>query len=179
MAKPKMRRKKYLILIKFQLKYIFYILLFLYIGAAVAGYTVYWTTWVTLGDKLANVYPTGRLLYIFRAANITLLLRILLITPIFVLIGTFLSHRIAGPIFRINKYIDALISGDYSQGLHLRKKDELKDVAEKLGKLREALSEKRKQAKGSLDDLKSKIESGDNLPTKSMISKIEEIKGNI
>ena len=87
MAPEPIRRKKYIIAYGFQFKYIGYILLFLYVGALVAGYTVYYTTWVTLGEKLANVYPTGRLLYIFRSANLTLIFRLLLITPLFVVIG--------------------------------------------------------------------------------------------
>ncbi|MFH1305242.1 MAG: hypothetical protein ABIH74_02425 [Candidatus Omnitrophota bacterium] len=137
------KRKRYFISGKFQLKYIAYILLFLYAGAAIGGYTVYYTTWVILGEKLANVYPAGRLVYIFHAANMTLLFRILLITPIFAVIGMFLSHRIAGPIYRIGTYIDSLIQGDYSRDLRLRKRDELKSVAAKLSELRRALADEK------------------------------------
>jgi hypothetical protein len=135
MAAQKHRRKKYLILLNFQLRYILFILLFLYVGAAVAGYTVYYTTWVTLGEKLANVYPRGRLIYIFHAANMSLLLRILLITPLFVLVGVLLSHRIAGPVYAIGRYIDNVMHGDYSRDLILRKKDELKTLAGKMTRL--------------------------------------------
>ncbi|MFH1394900.1 MAG: hypothetical protein ABIH09_01945 [Candidatus Omnitrophota bacterium] len=145
MANKKFRRKRYIVLVGFQLKYILYILLFIYIGAAVAGYTVYWTTWVTLGEKLANVYPRSRLVYIFHDANMALIIRMLLITPIFVIIGIFLSHRIAGPIYRINKYLDSLKEGDYSRDIKLRKKDELKDVAGKLTELCQELRKKKEQ----------------------------------
>lgn len=175
MAKVKHRRKKYLILVRFQLKYILYILFFLYVGAAVAGYTVYWTTWVTLGEKLANVYPRGRLVYIFHAANVALLFRIALITPVFIVLGVFLSHRIAGPIYRIGTYIDTLIKGDYSMGLSLRKKDELKGLALKMSELRDSLKdgsdkraaaakrvinilEKKKIPSGVLKEVKSELE---------------------
>lgn len=129
------KRKQYVIAARFQLRYILYILLFLYIGAAIAGYTVYYTAWVTLGGKLASVYPRGRLIYIFRDANIALLIRLILITPIFVVIGIIISHRIAGPISRIGAYIDSLIQGNYTHGLILRKKDELKQLAVKMSEL--------------------------------------------
>ncbi len=135
MNAQKIKRKKYLIAAQFQLKYIAYILLFLYIGAAIAGYTVYYTTWTTLGEKLANVYPTSRLVYIFRSANMTLLFRILLITPLFILIGLVLSHRIAGPVYRIGRYVDSLMEGDYSSDLVLRKRDEFKILALKMTEL--------------------------------------------
>jgi len=140
-ARRVQRRKKYLIAIGFQLKYVAYILVFLYIGALIAGYTVYYTTWVTLGEKLANVYPIGRLMHIFNASNITLLVRLLLITPLFILIGLLLSHRIAGPVYSIGRYIDMLLQGDYSESLTLRKKDELKELADKMNRLRNKLRE--------------------------------------
>ena len=135
MSPKKIKRKRYVIAARFQFRYILYILLFLYMGAEVAGYTVYYTTWVTLGEKLASVYPRGRLIYIFRDANIALLIRLILITPIFVIIGIILSHRIAGPIYRLGTYIDALIKGDYAHGLTLRKKDEFKQLAAKMSEL--------------------------------------------
>jgi len=157
-ARRGQRRKRYLIAARFQLKYIAYILLFLYIGAAIAGYTVYYTTWVTLGEKLANVYPRGRLIYIFHAGNMTLLLRIFLITPLFVLIGVVLSHRIAGPVYRIGTYIDSLMRGDYSEGLTLRKKDELKELAKKMTQLCYKLREDAEKRDKMIDELTESLE---------------------
>lgn len=139
MAKTRYKRTQYFVAAKFQIKYILYILLFLYLGAAIAGYTVYYTTWITLGEKLANIYPRSRVISIFHTANMALLLRLLLLTPLFVYIGIRLSHRIAGPIFRIENYIDKLMSGDYSQDLTLRKGDELQSIADKLSKLSQKL----------------------------------------
>lgn len=158
MANKKFRRKRYIILLGFQLKYILYILLFIYIGAAVAGYTVYWTTWVTLGEKLANVYPRSRLIYIFHDANMTLLIRMLIITPIFILIGIFLSHRIAGPIYRISKYLDALKVGDYSHDVTLRKKDELKNLAGKLTELCRKLREDKEKNKNIIKEIEGLLD---------------------
>ncbi|MBF0215524.1 MAG: hypothetical protein HQL30_00870 [Candidatus Omnitrophica bacterium] len=158
MGEAKFRRKQYVVLWRFQLKYVMYILLFLYIGAAVAGYTVYWTTWVTLGEKLANVYPQGRLVYIYKQANLTLLFRLALITPIFIVTGIMLSHRIAGPIYRICSYVNELTTGDYSKGIILRKKDELKQIAEKLVALRDSLRKRDEERKKVTGDLIKKLE---------------------
>ena len=116
-------------------------MLFLYIGAAIAGYTVYYTTWITLGEKLANIYPQSRVVHIFRTANIALLLRLLLITPLFIFIGVRISHRIAGPIYRIDKHLDSMLQGDYSHTLTLRKNDELKSIASRLSTLCKKLQE--------------------------------------
>lgn len=173
MGKQKFKRRQYIVHMGFQLKYILYILLFIYIGAAVAGYTVYWTTWVTLGEKLANVYPRSRLVSIFHHANLVLLFRMLLITPIFVVMGILLSHRIAGPIYRISKYIDSLKTGDYSKDIRLRKKDELKGLAEKMTELCHVLregKEKRDSARrGIIEELEksgANAEITENIKTK-------------
>ncbi|OQX13533.1 MAG: hypothetical protein BWK76_16050 [Desulfobulbaceae bacterium A2] len=43
-----------------------------------------------------------------------------------------LTHRIAGPIYKFEKYLDTLIEGSLGAPLHLRTHDEGKEVAEKL-----------------------------------------------
>ena len=178
MENEKVKRKQYIVATKFQIKYVAYMLFVLYVGAAIAGYTVYYTTWITLGEKLANVYPRGRLIYIFHASNLTLLLRILLITPIFVIIGTFLSHRIVGPISRIGQYIDSLIQGDYSKGLILRKKDEFKILGEDLTLLRDKMREGReKRKKASMEIIKTLEHANLNSSALQTVkTKLEEIE---
>jgi len=46
-----------------------------------------------------------------------------------------LSHRIAGPLYRIEKELDARISGEEKGPIKLRKKDEFKLLADKINKL--------------------------------------------
>lgn len=125
----RIRRTSYFIAARFQVRYVLYILLFLYLGAVIAGYTVYFSTWTTLGEKLASVYPRGRLMFIFKQSNMTLFVRLLLVSPLFIAIGVVLSHRIAGPIYHIGKYVESLMRGDYSHSLTLRKNDEFKSLA--------------------------------------------------
>ena len=179
----KIRRKKYVIAARFQTRYILYILLFLYVGAAIAGYTVYYSTWTTLGEKLASVYPRGRLVYIFRQSNITLLFRLLLVSPVFVVIGVILSHRIAGPIYRIGKYIESIMSGDYSRGLELRKNDEFKMLAVKMTKLCKKLKEddlERKKRSIEIQDIlkDSRVSSEVMGRVKGLLSEISETRGH-
>jgi methyl-accepting chemotaxis protein len=92
--------------------------------------------------------------------------------------SVFVSHRIAGPLFRFRKVLRAVASGDLSVRLTLRKKDYLVKEAElveemivalrnKIGSLQEhcseldALVEEVKVAveNGSLEEARSKIES--------------------
>ncbi|MFH1798933.1 MAG: methyl-accepting chemotaxis protein [Candidatus Omnitrophota bacterium] len=137
------RRGRLLINGKFQIRYISLILGFMFITVVVTGYTVYATTWIIFGEKLAAVYPQGLLLEIVKKVNAVLLLRMLFLTPLVAVIGLVLSHRIAGPIYSMKKFLKNVSDGDYSIRLRLRKKDEMKDVAEALNHLVEKLESER------------------------------------
>lgn len=137
------RRRRYLVEKKFQLRFAGMILLFMFAVALFCSLTIYYNTWMLLGEKLANVYPQGRLVGILKQANFVLFMRLLLITPLVGILAIVLSHRIAGPIFRIKKTLDEVTKGDYSKRLHLRNTDELKDVAESINKVMELLEKKK------------------------------------
>lgn len=53
------------------------------------------------------------------------------------------SHRIAGPMFRISKYLEMMIEGKEIPPVKVRYYDEFKEVAELLDKLRAILKEKK------------------------------------
>ncbi len=137
------KRRRYLVEGKFQLKFAGMILLFMFAVALFSSLTIYYNTWMLLGEKLANVYPQGRLAGILKQANFVLFMRLLLIAPLVCVLAIVLSHRIAGPIFRIKKTLDEAVKGDYSKRLYLRKTDELKDVAESINNLMELLEKKK------------------------------------
>jgi hypothetical protein len=46
-----------------------------------------------------------------------------------------LSHGVAGPLYRIELTLDKLIQGEDVEYIHLRKDDELKELAEKINRL--------------------------------------------
>ena len=128
-------RRNYLISKRFQFKYVFYVLAFMFMIAWLSGYTVYYTLFTLMGEKLANVYPQGRLMDIFKTVNTTLLLRIALIVPFVVMISILITHRIAGPIFSMQRYLGEVAKGNFSSILKLRKRDELKDLAAAINKM--------------------------------------------
>lgn len=149
MGKPKkIKRRQYLIKTRFQLKYVGLILLFMFAVAWVAGYTVYYTGWLLMGEKLANVYPQGRLVAIMRTINVTLILRLILIAPLVALLAVFLSHKVAGPLYRIERFLRLVAAGDLSTKLRLRKGDELQDLAEALNEMTDDLKNRVNKLKG-------------------------------
>lgn len=56
--------------------------------------------------------------------------------------GILITHRIAGPIFIISRYIDSLTDGKIPETRPLRKKDELKEFFDKFNRMLSALKER-------------------------------------
>lgn len=166
---PKYVRRQYLVAKKFQLKYVGLILLLMFLTAALCSYVVYYTSMMLLGEKLANVYPQGRLMSIVKLVNFRILLSILLITPLVALIGIFLSHRIAGPIYRMEKFLNNLALGDLTGRIVLRAKDELITLANGINFVVDSLKSNIVEQKAALSksnlELANLKKAGDARPT--------------
>lgn len=50
------------------------------------------------------------------------------------------THRVAGPLYRIELHLDRLLAGDFENRIRLRNQDELKAIAEKLNLLTDRLA---------------------------------------
>ncbi|MBD3272389.1 MAG: HAMP domain-containing protein [Elusimicrobia bacterium] len=48
--------------------------------------------------------------------------------------SVFVSHKFAGPMFRVKRVLEAVESGDLTQRVHLREKDELNDLRDTINK---------------------------------------------
>jgi methyl-accepting chemotaxis protein len=123
------RRTTLFIARRFQIRYISWIMALMSATALITGYVVYVTTWSMLGEKLADVYPQGFLMDIMSGVNFVLIFRLLCLSPIVMLIGLILSNRIAGPLYRINRFLRKISAGNYSSRLEIRLGDELQDLA--------------------------------------------------
>lgn len=77
--------------------------------------------------------------------------------------ATRFTHRSAGPIFKISRTIDTMVSGNLSVRIFLRKKDEYKDIADKINYFNSVMYKKLKdidKISQELDDhIKHKNES--------------------
>lgn len=154
------KRKQYLVAKKFQLRYVGLILALVFLTGILCAYVVYYTSMILFGDKLANVYPQGRLISIVNMVNLRILFSLVLITPLVVIIGIYASHKIAGPIFRIEKYLNGMASGEFSTPLTLRKNDELVSLAEGINRVAESMKATIRQERANLT---STSMSADNL----------------
>ncbi len=63
-----------------------------------------------------------------------------------ILVGAMLiTHRVAGPLFRLERAVDNMVTGRLDDVIHLREKDEGKEIAAKLNQFNQNLSEKIRQ----------------------------------
>ncbi len=152
----KYRRQKYLVSRRFQLKYAGVILVLMLATAALSSYIVYYTSMLLMGEKLANVYPQGQLVHIVKTVNLRLLMSILLLCPLVIALGIYLSHKIAGPIARMEKFMSDMASGDFSARIVLRKGDELMSLADGVNSVCESIklsvTDQRERLTKILDD---------------------------
>lgn len=156
--KPGYKRTQYFVAKKFQLRYIGLILFLAFSTAIMCAYVIYYTMMITMGDKLANIYPQGRLVAIVNAVNIRILFSMLLIAPLIILIGVYASHKIAGPIGRIERFLKSVAEGDLSLPLTLRKNDELVSLAGGINGVVESIKANVKKEKAVISDISASMD---------------------
>ncbi len=71
-----------------------------------------------------------------------ILINNLIILIVISVIGVFYSHKIAGPVYRIQEDIKKVLDGEKDIVIKLRKKDKLKELAEQVNKLIEEYNKK-------------------------------------
>ncbi len=182
------KRRKVLIKRAFQLKYVGAILFFVLLITFISSITIYMSIFPYLSEKLANVYPQGRLVMVLRNANMKVLMSTAVVLPIAVWVGIMFSHRIAGPWYRMEVILREIAEGSLIKRVNLRKGDELQSLGEAINEVTDNL---RLMAKenieyiDSLDDtLKSfedelKKDSLDEIKAGLLLSKIHDISKDL
>lgn len=135
------RRKRYIIKRGLQFRYIGIVFALALLASLVTGYTVFATGWTLLGEKLANIYPQGRLVYVFRTTNMALIRNLLFVSPFIFILGLLFSHKIAGPVYRIEKSIYEIAKGNLALRVKLRKGDEFWDLADVINTMTKNISD--------------------------------------
>jgi methyl-accepting chemotaxis protein len=82
-----------------------------------------------------------------------------------VFLTLFVSHKIAGPLYRFGKTIESIGEGNLQERIHLREKDQLKDFAEQVNNMTENLSRRVERIEAEISRLKAKTASGAELAT--------------
>ncbi|MCK5683653.1 HAMP domain-containing protein [bacterium] len=121
------KRRQYFIDKGFQLRYMLVIIIAMLCVSMVVGWTVYATVWTKLADP--NFLELSQLFTYFEQANVTLIYRTLILIIFISIASIFVSHKIAGPVYRFSQNAKSIAEGDLSTKIHLRKGDELNELA--------------------------------------------------
>lgn len=135
----KVKRRKYLINKPLQFIYSGITVYLLLIGILVVGMATYYITLNTILTQLEAQGGMVQAYEIVRNINILLMKRISVLVLIVVIFAFVLAvyylHRIAGPIFRIERTLNEIAQGKRVDFIHLRKKDFFHSLADALNKV--------------------------------------------
>ena len=136
------RRKQYFVERGLQLRFARFVILFVLVSVLITGLMIFYTTFMLLGEKLADVYPQGRLVSIFRTVHLALIIDALILLPIIFWMSIVFSHRIAGPLPKIYETLKKIGRGEFDQKIVLRKHDELTELANVINEMAQNLKSK-------------------------------------
>jgi methyl-accepting chemotaxis protein len=157
MAKMVYKRKNYVIDKKFQFRFIAAFLVLIIVSLVIfsAGFAGYYYIRYMMGENIFNEFITihkkvmveneaGEILSQTKdlppVNRLEIILPPILINNLIILIavsiiGIFYSHKIAGPVYRIQEDIKRVLDGEKDVVIKLRKKDKLHTLAEEVNKL--------------------------------------------
>ena len=176
---PVVVRKKYFIKKEFQARFIMKFLLIILAGIIIS-------TCILMAlsqNTLTSSYHDSRLIIkntswaILPAVLYTNLITLGLIVIAAIIVTLFISHKIAGPIFRFEKELENIGHGDLTVKVSLRKKDQVTEIADRINTMTGQLHQKVMGIKIQLDRIKSiagKTDCSENL-----VQEINSLQENI
>ena len=138
------RRRQYFIKRDFQFRFILKFCLIVVAGVIISTGLLFLFSQGTLTSSFhqSRVTIKSTALAILPAAIYTNLITLGLITLATIVVTLFISHRIAGPMFRFEKELKAIGEGDLTKDIRLRKEDQITEMAASLNKTVASLHEK-------------------------------------
>ena len=162
MDNVKNRRRNYYIDKEFQTIFILKFCALVAIGSIISGLIVYAmsraTVTTTFVDSRLAIKSTAD--FILPAVLLSGAVAIILIGLATIIMTLFISHKIAGPLYRLDKDVQEVTSGNLRIVFRLRTGDEIRPLAESLNNM---VSEMRGRIAEIRDNLDS-LESSGNLP---------------
>ena len=132
-------------------------------------------------ERLEKVYPQYKLTPIMKTIREKLILNLILMTPVIIILSIFLSHKIAGPIYRLETDIEELSKGNLRKRVRLRKGDELKTIADQINNLASAIDRTVGESKFTAKEISVGLSNlkGNTFPDDKSKTAVDEIQKNI
>lgn len=119
-----------------QAKYLLVVILAMLAPTLVIGFCFYHLLFYLLARQM--VFPeaiVSNLVPVLNKVNTLLAVALPIIAITILWFATVVSHRFAGPIERLESDLDRILEGDYNHKIYMRRKDDLKGVANRINAL--------------------------------------------
>ncbi len=153
------RRHNYFIEKKFQSEFIVRFCLLVVLTAMIFSYVIYCFSL----NSVTTVFENSRLIikpsseYIMPGLAAGSLVAVIIVSLATIGVVLFISHRIAGPLFKFKKCLEMVKDGDFSFKIYLRESDEAKHMAEGFNEMTVSLNKMMGDVKSCSDALENKI----------------------
>jgi len=178
MAKPtSYRRKQYFIQKEYQTKFILKLSALILAGTVISTVLILYFS----QDTLTSSYVNSRLEVKSTSAAIlpaVMLTNAITVTVIFiaaVVVILFISHKIAGPMYRFEKEIKKIDEGDISGTISLRDKDQFEKLAQSLDGMVAGLRQKITLIQDTVDQALGKVENQE-MDQEMLAAELRELK---
>ena len=132
MEEKRIRRTQYLIKPKFQLKYAGFNLIVPLLACLVFGFIFYKSGTMTMIAEISQIYPEKVPGFIMKLVLKQVLFTALIFLPIVLAGSIYLSHKVAGPAYRLEKDMKKIAGGEFGLRLRIRKGDELQELTNEI-----------------------------------------------
>ncbi len=172
-------RKTHFVKKDFQVGFIIKFCLLLLLGVVISTCLLF----LFSQDTLTSSFHQSRLVIkttgiaILPAVVYTNLITLGIVTLAAIFVTLYISHKIAGPIFRFEKELGNIGNGDLTSKINLRENDQVTDMADSINQMVSSLHEKIQDIKTDVDDLKESAVK--QSATEIVINKIDDIHQKI
>jgi len=177
MVSPENRRKNYFIDRKFQSDFVLRFCALVVLGSLISGITLYLfsrstVTTAFVNSRLSIVSTADYMLPALIGSSLVAILLIGIATAIVVI---YHSHRIAGPLFNVERNVQKIGEGDLTVKIHLRSTDEMAKLADCFNEMAEDINSRITEIKSKSKDLGNAINSLKSSASKQIQDELETL----
>lgn len=127
------KRKIYIVDKKFQFKFVIMLLFFILVTVFTVSFTTFYVIWQNVIEEFFFVPEASKKLgEIYLRTSELLILPLIVLSAIAGIAGVLISHRIAGPVYRMKKVSEEIAKGNLCVNVKFRKSDELHGLADSM-----------------------------------------------
>jgi methyl-accepting chemotaxis protein len=140
-----------------------------------------WDIYYTFGRDIVRDLMDPGLYELFLDVNKVLAAKIILYMAVVAIVAVFISHRLAGPIYRFERSTESVAQGDLTHRVQLRKGDELFDLQDRFNEMIESLQNRVLKDRSLAQRLSKQIDDLTRSPGLSpdALKRLQEIKSEI